>query len=422
MSIFIRRGALGRMVFPFDSVEDFSVVLTPEHEMFRKAVREFLEREVAPKAMEIEETDQVPRDLLKKIAEQGFFGIGIPEKYGGQGGDHRMAVIMSEEFCRVLPGLSVYFGTNELFLTPIMLYGTEEQKQKYVPPIARGEKFGAFAVTEPCCGSDVAGIQTKAEKKGDKWVINGRKAFISSSDVADYFIVLARTYPPPDKRLRYLGLTFFVVEKDTPGFKVEQCYHKMGLFGNHACELVLENVEVPDENRVGEEGMGFLYAMETFDRTRIGVAAQAVGMAQAAFEMAFRYVHQRQAFGYPIAFFQAIQFSLVEMMAKILSARLLTYLAAKLADDDKREFTFVASLAKFYATEAAEEVISEAINLHGGVGVIRETGVERFLRSVKITQIYEGANNIQKLVAYRQLVRLLKEKGQIPEEVAKLVT
>jgi len=410
------------MVFPFDTIQDYSVVLTPEHEMFRKAVREFVEREVAPRAMEIEEKDEVPRDILKKMAEQGFFGIGIPEKYGGQGGDHRMAAVMSEEICRVLPGLSVYIGTNELFLTPIMLFGSEEQKQKYIPPIAKGEKFGAFAVTEPCCGSDVAGIQTKAEKVGNKWVINGRKAFISSADVADYFIVLARTYPPPDKRLRYLGLTFFIVEKDTPGFRVEQCYHKMGLYGDHACELVFENVEVPDENRVGEEGMGFLYAMETFDRTRIGVAAQAVGMAQAAFEMAFKYVHQRQAFGVPIAYFQAIQFSLVEMMAKIFSARLLTYLAAKLADEDRKEYTFAASLAKFYATEAAEEVISEAINLHGGVGVIRETGVERFLRSVKITQIYEGANDIQKLVAYRQLIRILREKGQISEEVAKLVT
>jgi alkylation response protein AidB-like acyl-CoA dehydrogenase len=410
------------MVFPFDTIQDYSVVLTPEHEMFRKAVREFVEREVAPRAMEIEETDEVPHDILKKMAEQGFFGIGIPEKYGGQGGDHRMGVIMSEEICRVLPGLSVYIGTNELFLTPIILFGSEEQKQKYIPPIARGEKFGAFAVTEPCCGSDVAGIQTKAEKVGNKWVINGRKAFISSADVADYFVVLARTYPPPDKRLRYLGLTFFIVEKDTPGFKVEQCYHKMGLYGDHACELVLENVEVPDENKVGEEGMGFLYAMETFDRTRIGVAAQAIGMAQGAFEMAFKYVHQRQAFGVPIAYFQAIQFSLVEMMAKIFSARLLTYLAAKLADEDRKEYTFAASLAKFYATEVAEEVISEAINLHGGVGVIRETGVERFLRSVKITQIYEGANNIQKLVAYRQLVRILREKGQIPEEIAKLVT
>jgi alkylation response protein AidB-like acyl-CoA dehydrogenase len=390
--------------------------------MFRRAVREFVEREVAPRAMEIEEKDEVPYDLLKKMAEQGFFGIGIPEKYGGQGGDHRMAAIMSEEICRVLPGLSVYIGTNDLFITPIMLFGSEEQKQKYIPPIAKGEKFGAFAVTEPCCGSDVAGIQTKAEKVGNKWVINGRKAFISSADVADYFIVLARTYPPPDKRLRYLGLTFFIVEKGTPGFRVEQCYHKMGLYGDHACELVFENVEVPDENRVGEEGMGFLYAMETFDRTRIGVAAQAVGMAQGAFEMAFKYVHQRQAFGVPIAYFQAIQFSLVEMMAKIFTARLLTYLAAKLADEDRKEYTFVASLAKFYATEVAEEVISEAINLHGGVGVIRETGVERFLRSVKITQIYEGANNIQKLVAYRQLIRILREKGQIPEEVAKLVT
>jgi alkylation response protein AidB-like acyl-CoA dehydrogenase len=410
------------MVFPLDSITDYSIALTPEHEMFRKAVREFVEREIAPKAMEIEERNQPPLDIIRKIAEQGFYGIGIPEKYGGQGGDPRMAAIMSEEFCRVLPGLSVYFGTNELFLTPILLFGTEEQKQKYVPPIARGEKLGAFAVTEPCCGSDVAGIQTKAEKRGNKWVINGRKAFISSSDVADYFIVLARTYPPPDRKTRYLGLTYFIVEKGTPGFKVEQCYHKMGLHGDNACELVFENVEVPDENRVGEEGMGFIYAMETFDRTRIGVAAQAVGMAQGAFEKAFQYVHQRQAFGVPVAYFQAIQFSLVDMAAKLMSARLLTYLAAKLADEGRKEFTFVASLAKFYATEAAEEIISEAINLHGGVGVIVETGIERFLRDVKITQIYEGANNIQRLTAYRQLIRLLREKGQIPEEVAKLVT
>ncbi|AEA12186.1 Butyryl-CoA dehydrogenase [Thermoproteus uzoniensis 768-20] len=410
------------MVFPLDSITDYSVVLTPEHEMFRKAVREFVEREIAPRAMEIEERNEPPLDIIKKIAEQGFYGIGIPEKYGGQGGDHRMAAIMSEEFCRVLPGLSVYFGTNELFVTPILLFGTEEQKQKYIPPIARGEKLGAFAVTEPCCGSDVAGIQTRAEKKGDRWIINGRKAFISSSDVADYFVVLARTYPPPDKRTRYLGLTFFIVEKGTPGFKVEQCYHKMGLHGDNACELVFENVEVPDENRVGEEGMGFIYAMETFDRTRIGVAAQAVGMAQGAFEKAFQYVHQRQAFGVPVAYFQAIQFSLMDMAAKLMSARLLTYLAAKLADEGRKEFTFVASLAKFYATEAAEEIISEAINLHGGVGVIVETGIERFLRDVKITQIYEGANNIQRLTAYRQLIRLLREKGQIPEDVAKLVT
>lgn len=410
------------MVFPLDTIEDYSVVLTPEHEMFRKAVREFVEREVAPRVAEVEERDEAPRDVLKKIAEQGFFGIGIPEKYGGQGGDHRMAVIMSEEFCRVLPGLSVYFGTNELFLTPITLFGTEEQRQRYIPPIARGERFGAFAVTEPCCGSDVAGIQTRAEKRGDRWIINGRKAFISSADVADHFIVLARSYPPPDRRTRYLGLTFFIVERGTPGFKVEQCYHKMGLRGDHACELVFENVEVPDENRVGEEGMGFLYAMETFDRTRIGVAAQAVGMAQAAFENAFAYVHQRQAFGVPVAYFQAIQFSLMDMAARLMSARLLTYLAAKLADEGKKEFTFVASLAKFYATETAEEIISEAINLHGGVGVIAETGIERFLRDVKITQIYEGANNIQRLTAYRQLIRLLREKGQIPEEVAKLVT
>lgn len=410
------------MVFPFDTLEDYSLVLKPEHELLRKAIREFIEREVAPIALQIDGKDEVPRELLQKMAEQGFFGIGIPEEYGGQGGDHISTVILSEEFCRTSPGLSVVFGTNELFAIPILIYGTEEQKRKYIPPIAKGEKFGAFAVTEPCCGSDVAGIETRAEKKGDRWIINGKKLFISNADLADYFVVLARTSPPPDRKLRYLGLTFFIVEKGTPGFELTARYEKMGLHGSHIYELTFDNVEIPSENIVGGEGLGFLVAMEAFDRTRIGVAAQAVGMAQYAFEKAFEYSLQRTAFGLPIAAFQAIEFDLVNMLAELMSARYLTYLAAKLADEGRREYTYVASLAKFYATEVAERIISSAINILGGVGVIRETGLERFLRDIKITQIYEGANNIQRIVAYRQLVRILKEKGKVPEEVARYLT
>ncbi len=410
------------MVFPLETLEDIRLDIRPEHELLRRSVREFVEREAAPHANAIDERDEIPGELLAKAAQQGFFGVGIPEEYGGQGGDHVSVVVLSEEFCRRVPAISVVFGSNELFSLPILLYGTEDQKRKYLPPIARGEKFGAFAVTEPCCGSDVAGIQTTAERRGGRWVIRGRKIFISNADIADYIIVLARTYPPPDKKLRYLGLTFFVVEKGAQGLKVGSKFEKMGLRGSHINEVVLDDVEVPDENRVGEEGMGFVIAMETFDRTRIGVAAQAVGMAQYAFEKAFEYAHQRTAFGAPLAAFQAIQFDLVNMLAEVMAARYLTYLAAHLADQGKREFTYVASLAKFYATEVAERVISTAINVHGGVGVIRETGLERYLRDIKITQIYEGANNIQRLVAYRQLVRLLREKGVISDEVAARVT
>ena len=409
------------LVFPFESIEDFSLRLSPEHEIFRKSVREFAEKKIGPRALEIDEKDEIPRDLLEEMARQGYFGIGIPETYGGQGEDHTSVVILTEEISRISPALTVVLGTNELFAVPIILFGSEEQRKQYLPPIARGEKFGAFAVTEPCCGSDVAGIQTRAEKKGDKWVINGRKAFISNADLADYILVLARTSPPPDKRSRHMGLTFFIVEKDTPGFRLDQKYEKMGLRGSHIYELSLENVTVPDDNRVGAEDLGFLIAMETFDRTRIGVAAQALGIAQRLFEEAMSYVHKRQAFGYPLAFFQAVQFSLVEILAKLMASRYLTYLAAKLADEGRREFTFVASLAKFFASEMAEEIASRVINLHGGVGVIRETGIERFLRDIKIIQIYEGTNDIQRLVAYRQLIRILREKNLIPEEIARLV-
>lgn len=409
------------IVFPFESLEDFSIKFSQEHELFRKSVRDFVEKKVEPLALEIDEKDEIPRDLIEAMAQQGFFGIGIPEEYGGQGEDHISTVILVEEISRVSPALSVILGTNELFAIPVLLFGSEDQRRRYLPPIARGEKFGAFAVTEPCCGSDVAGIQTRAEKRGDKWVINGRKAFISNADLADFIIVLARTSPPPDKRSRHVGLTFFIVEKGTKGFRLDQKYEKMGLRGSHIYEISLEDVVVPDENRVGAEDLGFLIAMETFDRTRIGIAAQAVGISQALFERTFKYVHQRHAFGYPLAFFQAVEFDLVEILAKIIASRYLAYLAAKLADEGRREFTFVASLAKFFASEAAEEIASRAINLHGGVGVIKETGIERFLRDVKIIQIYEGTNDIQRLVAYRQLIRILREKNLIPEEIARMV-
>lgn len=410
-----------RIVFPFESLEDFSIKFSQEHELFRKSVRDFVEKKVEPLALEIDEKDEIPRDLIEAMAQQGFFGIGIPEEYEGQGEDHISTVILTEEISRVSPALSTILGTNALFAIPILLFGSEDQRRRYIPPIARGEKFGAFAVTEPCCGSDVAGIQTRAEKKGDKWVINGRKAFISNADLADYILVLARTSPPPDKRSRHMGLTFFIVEKDTKGFRLDQKYEKMGLRGSHVYEISLEDVVVPDENRVGAEDLGFLIAMETFDRTRIGIAAQAVGISQALFERTFKYVHQRHAFGYPLAFFQAVEFDLVEILAKIIASRYLAYLAAKLANEGRKEFTFVASLAKFFASEAAEEIASRAINLHGGVGVIKETGIERFLRDVKIIQIYEGTNEIQRLVAYRQLIRILREKNLVPEEIARMV-
>jgi len=409
------------MVFPLDSLQDYQLIFKPEHEMLRKSIREFLEREIAPHALEFDDKDEVPREILRKLGEQGLWGVGIPEEYSGQGGDTISAVILMEELSRVVPPLAVIRGTNDLFSIPLMLYGTEEQKRKYLPPIARGEAFGAHAMTEPCCGSDVAGIQTRAIKKNDGWVINGRKIFISNADIADYIMVFARTTEPPANR-RWYGITAFILEKETPGLKIGAKLEKRGLRGSHAVEVLLDDVKVPDENRVGELNMGFIVAMETYDRTRVGVAAQALGMAQAAFEKAFQYSLQRTAFGQYLASFEAIQFALVEMMAELMTARYLTYLAAYLADQGREEFKYVASLAKFYATEAAEKIVSKAIDVHGGVGVIHETGIERFLRDVKITEIYEGANNIQRVVAFRQLLRTLSRKGLISPEVVRAIT
>ncbi len=335
-------------------------------------------------------------------------------------------MILMEELSRVAPPLAVIRGTNDLFVTPLLLFGSDELKRKYVPPIARGgEAFGAHAMTEPCCGSDVAGIQTRAVKKGDRWVINGRKIFISNADIADYIMVFARTSEPQPNR-RWFGITAFIVEKGgTPGLKIGAKFEKRGGLrgGSHAMEVIFDDVEVPDANRVGEVGMGFIIAMETYDRTRVGVAAQALGMAQAAFEKAFQYSLQRTAFGQYLASFEAIQFSLAEMMAELMTARYLVYLAAYLADQGREEFKYVASLAKFYTTEVAEKIVSKAIDVHGGgVGVIHETGIERFLRDVKITEIYEGANNIQRLVAFRQLVRTLMKKGIVSQDIARSIT
>ncbi len=421
-----KRGFIARavglcMVFPLDSLQDYQLIFKSEHEMLRRVIREFLEREVAPHVLEIDDKDEVPMDLLRRIGEQGLWGIGIPEAYGGQGGDVVSTVILMEELGRVAPSIAVIRTTNDAFSIPVMLFGTDEQRRRYLPPIAKGEAFGAHAMTEPCCGSDVAGIQTRAVKRGDRWIISGRKILISNADIAKYMIVFARTAEPPTGR-RWYGLTAFIVERDTPGLRIGARFEKRGLRGSHAMEVILDNVEVPDENRVGELNMGFVVAMETYDRTRVGIAAQALGMAQAAFERAFQYSLQRTAFGQYIANFEAIQFTLVEMMADLITARYLTYLAAYLADQGREEFKYVASLAKFYSTEVAERVVSKAIDVHGGIGVIHETGIERFLRDVKITEIYEGANNIQRLTAFRQLLRVLSKKGLVNPEAAKAIT
>jgi alkylation response protein AidB-like acyl-CoA dehydrogenase len=392
------------MVFPFQSVEDFRIELTQEHELFRKAVRSFVEQHLEPRAMEIEKNDRIPEELIEEAKRAGLFGVGIPEEYGGQGGGHLMAAILAEELARVSPAFSVLIGVRDLFVVPILLFGTEDQKREYVVPVARGEKFAAHANTEPCCGSDVAGIQTTAKRVNDHYVITGRKIFITGADRADYFIVSARTNPPrPDKR--WWGITVFIVERDWPGVKVGQRFNVTGLRGERPHEVILDEVKVPAENVVGKVDEGFKVIVTTYDHTRIGIAAQAVGIAQGAFEKALNYALQRTAFERPIISFEAVAFKLADMLMEIQAARLLTYWAASLADRGDRRFIIAASLAKTYATEVAERVATLAIKIHGGVGVDIETGVERYLRDALITTIYEGTNDIQRLTIIRQLLR-----------------
>ncbi len=392
------------MVFPFRSAEDFRVDITPEHELFRKAVREFVEKNVMPRWREIEETNRIPQEILKAMAEQGLTGVGIPEQYGGQGGGQLMTVLAMEEVSRATPALAVAIGVNHLFAIPILLFGSEDLKKRYVTPIARGEKRGAHANTEPSGGSDVAGIQSQARKENDHYIINGRKVFISGAGEADFLIVSARTNPPqPGKR--WWGITTFVVERDWPGVKIGQQFRVIGMRGEQPYEVVLDNVKVPAENMVGKENEGFKVVVTTYDYTRIGIAAQAVGIAQATFEKALNYALQREVFGQKLAEFEIITEKLADMYIRLEAARLLTYWAATLADAGRREFLIAASLAKTFATESAEWIARQAVQIHGGYGVDFETGLERYLRDAIITTIYEGTNEIQRLTIVRELVR-----------------
>ena len=392
------------MVFPFSSITDFSIRLDEEHELFRKAVREFVESKVMPRWQEIERENRIPEDIIEAMREQGFFGVGIPEEYGGQGGGQLTTAILVEEISRAVPALGVTLGVNHLFVVPILLFGSEEQKKKYVAPIARGEARGAHANTEPTGGSDVAGIQTRARRVNDHYVLTGRKVFISGAGEADYLVVSARTSPPREDK-RWWGISVFIVEKGYPGLKIGQQFKVMGMRGEQPYEVILDEVKVPAENLVGPENEGFKVIVTTYDHTRIGIAAQAVGIAQAAFEKALNYALQRETFGQLLIQHQMIIQKLADMYMRLEAARLLTYWAASLADQGKKEFIVAASLAKAFATEAAEWIARQAIQIHGGYGVDVETGIERYLRDAIITTIYEGTNEIQRLTIVRQLVR-----------------
>jgi len=375
--------------------------LNEQQKMIQKMVREFAEKEVAPIAADLDKKAEFPTKTLEKMAKLGLLGIVIPTEYGGAGLDTISYATVIEEISRKCASTGVITSVhNSLVAYPIMKYGTEEQKKKYLPILAKGEKIGAFAATEPNAGSDLGAMQTTAVLKGNKYIINGDKTFITSGPKAGVIIVFAVT----DKNAGTKGISAFIVENTMKGFKVGSIFDKMGINANLVSELIFEEMEVPKENLLGKEGDGFKIALGTLDGGRIGIAAQAVGIAQACLDESIEYSKQRQQFGRPIAKFQAIQWIIADMATRVEASRYLVYNAAYVKDKGGR-FSKEAAMAKLFASETAMEAAIKAVQIHGGYGYTKEYTVERLFRDAKITEIYEGTSEVQKMVIAGSLLR-----------------
>ena len=380
---------------------DFTIDNT--HKMLRDMYRDFALREVEPLAAIIDEEERPPYETLPKLKDAGFFGIPIPKEYGGEGGDYLVYAMAVEEISKVCASTSVIISAHtSLCSWPIEKYGTEEQKEKYLKKLATGEHIGAFALTEPMAGTDASMQQTTAHLSDDGkyYILNGSKIFITNATIADTFIIIAMT----DKTKGNHGISAFIVEKDTPGFTVGLPEKKLGIHGSATCELIFEDCKVPVENLLGKEGKGFKIAMTTLDGGRIGVAAQAVGIAEGALDKTLDYVKEREQFGRPIAKFQNTQFQLANLANQIEAARLLVYKAA--CDKDAgRPYTVSASHAKLFAAETAMNVTTKCVQLYGGYGYTRDYPVERMMRDAKITEIYEGTSEVQRMVISGSLLK-----------------
>ncbi len=384
--------------------------LSKEHEMARTLFKEFAEKEVKPLAQEVDETEVFPRATVDKMAKFGFMGIPVPKQYGGQGCDALTYAMCVEELSKVCGTTGVIVSAHtSLCCDPIMTFGTEEQKQKYLVPLAKGEKLGAFGLTEPGAGTDAQGQQTKAVLDGDGWVLNGSKCFITNGKEADVYVIFAVT-GKIEKRGRMLKeISAFIVEKGTPGFTFGTKENKMGIRGSSTYELVFTDCRIPKENLLGQQGKGFNIAMHTLDGGRIGIAAQALGIAEGALETTINYVKERKQFGRSIAQFQNTQFQLADMATKVQAAQMMVYKAAmkkgEYAKNPKISYSVEAAMAKLYAAEVAMEVTTKAVQLHGGYGYIREYDVERMMRDAKITEIYEGTSEVQRMVISANLLK-----------------
>ena len=379
--------------------------LSKEHEMARALFKEFAEKEVKPLAQEVDETEAFPRETVEKMAKLGFLGIPVPKEYGGQGCDPLTYAMCVEELSKVCGTTGVIVSAHtSLCCDPIMTYGTEEQKQKYLVPLAKGEKLGAFGLTEPGAGTDAQGQQTKAVIDGDEWVLNGSKCFITNGKEADVYVIFAITGTVEKRGRMTKEISAFIVEKGTPGFTFGTKEKKMGIRGSSTYELIFTDCRIPKDNLLGQQGKGFGIAMHTLDGGRIGIASQALGLAEGALETTIQYVKERKQFGRTIGAFQNTQFQLADMATKVQAAQLLVYKAA-VAKATQKVYSVEAAMAKLYAAEVAMEVTTKAVQLHGGYGYIREYDVERMMRDAKITEIYEGTSEVQRMVISGSLLK-----------------
>lgn len=375
--------------------------LSPGQKLVQEMVREFAQKELKEKAALIDQSQEFPWENVKKLAKLGLLGLIVPEEYGGGGMDFVSLAIAIEEISRVCASTGVIVAVNNsLVAYPIVTFGSEEQKRKYLPPLCSAEKIGAFGLTEPVAGSDVAGMQSIATRQGNHYVLNGAKRFITNGREAGIYVVFA--YTDPEKR--HKGISAFILERDFSGFKVGKHEETMGIRATANCELIFEDCIVPAENLLGQEGEGFKIAMHTLDVSRIDIGAQAVGLAQGCLDEAIRYAKDRQQFGKKLSEFQFIQGMIAEMATAIDAARLLVYRSAYLKDTGTQRFSVESSMAKYFASEVAVDCARKAVQIHGGYGYSREFSVERFYRDAKVMEIYEGTSQIQKLVIARALL------------------
>jgi len=374
--------------------------LSQDHKVLQDAVRDFVEKEIKPIAMQIDEEHMIPDSLVRKMAEMGFMGSYIPEKYGGAGLDILSYVIVMEEVSKACGSSGVLISAHtSLACDPIYRFGSEEQKEKWLPKMASGQSIGCFLLTEPDAGSDAGGISTTFKRDGDDYVINGGKIFITNGGYLGTGILLATS----NKSLKHKGISAFIVDLQSPGVVILKNEKKLGIRGSYTTAFALDNLRIPAANLLGVEGEGFKIAMETLNGGRIGIASQALGIAEGAFERALAYSKERKQFGAPICDLQAIQFKLADMCARIETSKLMTYKAAWLKDN-KRNYTMESAMSKMLASEAATYVTKEAIQIHGGYGYIVDYEVERMFRDAKITEIYEGTNEVQRVVISKILL------------------